>query len=103
MSFIALRWAYEQKTGSGTEKSVLVCLGYYASDEGYCYPSVPKIAAMTGHTVASVRKAIRRLCEKRQLERLDRTRPDGRRTSSMYRLPIVASGDAAKAQRSASP
>ena len=39
MSFDAIKWAKDQKTGNPTRKLILICLASYANDLNQCYPS----------------------------------------------------------------
>jgi len=39
MSFQALAWAWEQRTGSAGRKAVLGALAQFADEHGVCYPS----------------------------------------------------------------
>ena len=57
MSISALNWAFEQDLPHA-EKSVLVALAHRADKDGYCYPGQKAIAAMTGASESTVRRAI---------------------------------------------
>ena len=88
MSISALNWAFEQDLPHA-EKSVLVALAHRADKDGYCYPGQKAIAAMTGASESTVRRAIKSLDEAGYLSREDRRRKNGSRTSTRYHLPVT--------------
>ncbi|HPE80103.1 MAG TPA: helix-turn-helix domain-containing protein [Gammaproteobacteria bacterium] len=60
MSNDALRWAWAQPLNHAA-KLVLLCLADHADDSGTCWPSLSRIAAMTGLDQSTVKRKIRAL------------------------------------------
>lgn len=87
MSNEAITWAFKQELPM-TDKFVLVALADYADDEGMCYPSHKKTAKRTGASVATVKRATRRLQESGHLDVLPWKRENGSTTSNRYSLKV---------------
>ena len=87
MSNEAITWAFKQELPM-TDKFVLVALADYADDEGMCYPSHKKTAKRTGASVATVKRATRRLQESGYLDVLPWKRENGSTTSNRYSLKV---------------
>jgi DNA-binding MarR family transcriptional regulator len=92
MSVQATTWAWNQSTTT-TEKLVLLALADHAWPDGtHAYPSVGRLARMTGLTERSVRRAIAGLIEKDLIVREFNAggTPDYRidRRPNLYTLPI---------------
>ncbi|WP_273843890.1 helix-turn-helix domain-containing protein [Rubrobacter calidifluminis] len=87
MSVWAEKWAYECQPRTSGAKFVLVCLAHHADEEGYCYPSQRRLAAMTGLKERAVRTHLAALEEDGFIRRKARRR-DGRRTSDLIQLLI---------------
>ncbi|WP_419616153.1 helix-turn-helix domain-containing protein, partial [Thiolapillus sp.] len=61
MSILARDWAYSQALAAPA-KPVLVALAEHVSGEGRaCWPSVSRLARMTGYAERTVRRALRAL------------------------------------------
>jgi DNA-binding transcriptional ArsR family regulator len=86
VSVWAKSWAYEQTTGSPGRKSVLAALAEFADAEGKCRPGQKTIAAMTEFEDRTVRRHLAKLEEDGFIERTERRRADGTRTSDETRL-----------------
>lgn len=89
MSASLLGWAYRQKTGSATTKSVFIKLVDNANDGGYCFPAVKTIAAHLEMHPTTVREHIAKLAELGLLRVLHRT-SEGVNLSNHYQLEIEA-------------
>jgi DNA-binding MarR family transcriptional regulator len=92
MSVQATSWAWNQSTTT-TEKLVLLALADHAWPDGtHAYPSISRLARMTGLTERSVRRAISSLIEKDLIVREINAggTPDYRidRRPNLYTLPI---------------
>ncbi len=61
MSFQALTWALDQKTGAPAAKMVLLALANYANQAGECWPSYDRIAADTEMSKRSVIDQVKKL------------------------------------------
>lgn len=72
MTFWSEKWAYEQEPGTSGAKFVLVCLAHHADEEGYCYPSQQRLAAMTGLKERAVRAHLAALEEAEYISRVER-------------------------------
>lgn len=80
-----ITWALEQALPSGP-KFVLVALANRANQDGECWPSQEDLARQTGQTRQSVNRQIRVLCDAGFLEKQERRREDGYKSSSNYIL-----------------
>lgn len=61
MSFQAIRWAEQQKTGDNISKAVLVALASFADKDGFAWPSQLAVAEKCELAVRTVRYAMKRL------------------------------------------
>lgn len=96
MSVSAMKWAFDQKGVTSTEKLVLLALADHADDAGRCWPSVARMEEMTALSERSIRKAIQTLEEKGALST---DRGVGRGNSSKYILKLDSSVDASTPQK----
>jgi DNA-binding GntR family transcriptional regulator len=97
MSFQAMAWAVEQKTGSASTKLVLLILANYADNAGVCWPSQERLANDTDMTDRSIRNAVAALVERGLLKVGERRGTTGVRKTNVYRLALpetVSDGDA---------
>lgn len=85
MSVQAMTWAWKQQLPMGP-KAVLVALANHADGDGVCYPGQVRLAEMVGCNDRSVRKFVKHLEAEGLIERTQRRRADGSRTSDAYRL-----------------
>ena len=85
MSVQAMTWAWKQQLPMGP-KAVLLAIANHADGEGVCYPGQARIADMVGCNDRSVRKFVKHLEDAGLIERRQRRRPDGSRTSDEYHL-----------------
>ena len=85
MSVQAMTWAWEQELPMGP-KAVLVAIANHADGEGLCYPGQARLARMVGCNERSIRNFVRVLEDAGLIERVQRRRKDGSRTSDEYRL-----------------
>jgi len=88
MSYKATNWAYEMKLSSPA-KPVLVALADMADEAATCYPGQERLAEMTGLSVSTVSRALRRLEALGLLVREHRYGAHGYRTSDRYRLQLT--------------
>lgn len=82
-----LNWAWEQRLGNTTLKSVLVTLAGHANAQGECWPSVSRLCERSDAKVRSVQNALRELERRGLMVTIPRTG-----TSNLYRL--TPAGDA---------
>jgi DNA-binding transcriptional MocR family regulator len=87
MSNKAITWAFDQELPT-IDKFVLVVLADYADEANSCFPGQQKIAANTGASVSTVRRALGRLERHKLIARDRRQRRDGSRTSDRYTLQL---------------
>lgn len=87
MSNQAITWAFGQSLPT-IDKFVLVVLADYADEARSCYPGQERIAANTGASVSTVRRALARLEHRGLIVRERRQRRDGSRTSDRYVLQL---------------
>lgn len=95
MSVQAITAAFAYEAPSSNAKLVLLALANYADEDGICYPSVKRLVAMTGLSERAVRYALQALVDGGAIDREQRRRENGTRTSDEYRLHIPAAQVAA--------
>lgn len=88
MSIEAMSWVWKQDVKPAAAKLVLLALADHANPDGYCWPSILRIAGMVGLTSRQVSTHIRSLEAKGLVERGDRRRKDGQYRGWTYTLPI---------------
>jgi GntR family transcriptional regulator len=78
-------WVYQQNLSLG-QKATLLALADHADAEGSCYPGQVRLAKMIGASQRSVRTYLAQLERMALIERRQRRRADGSRTSDGYQL-----------------
>jgi DNA-binding transcriptional ArsR family regulator len=86
MSVKMMTWAFEARGLTPVERLILLALADWANDDGECWPGQVSIAEKVEVSESTVRRAIRRLEAAEVIEVGERRRPDGYRTSNLYRL-----------------
>jgi DNA-binding transcriptional MocR family regulator len=94
VSVEATAWAWEQDV-KGTKKLVLLALADHADAEHEAWPALSRLETRVGVGRSSVQDAIRALESEGFLERTARTRANGSRTSTLFRLAIARPDDRA--------
>lgn len=89
MSYKATAWAYDLPL-KGPAKPVLTALADFADEAGSCYPGHEQLALMTGLSLSTVARAIRRLESMQLLTREHRYDKRGYRTSDRFHLAVGA-------------
>jgi hypothetical protein len=84
MSFQAMAWAVGIKLPA-QEKITLVMLSNYANEEGRCWPSIDTLCVDTGLSRATVKRALKRLEERKLLIKAKRSKGP-LQTSNLYKL-----------------
>lgn len=87
MSNRALTWAFTTPLPT-SPKFVLVVLADLADEADSCFPGQERIAASTGCSTRTVRRALEELEEIGYIERVRRHRMNGSRTSDRYVLRV---------------
>lgn len=89
--YAAIRWARRQRQiENKVAKNVLNVLATYANRDGTgAWPSQEELAADTGFSVRAVRRALVELEQDRYLQRRERQRKNGSRSSDEYRLNLA--------------
>lgn len=77
MSIEVLNWAWRQDVPSASAKLVLIALADHANGDGYCWPSMLRIAAMTGLSQRQVSNHVTKLVELGLVVKADRRRSQG--------------------------
>ena len=77
MSIEVLNWAWRQDVPSASAKLVLLAIADHANGDGYCWPSMKRIAGMTGLSVRQVSNHVTKLAELGLLVKADRRRSGG--------------------------
>lgn len=88
MSVTASAWAWDQHTRSSAQRLVLLALADAADDDGYCWPSVARLAAKCALSDRQVRDHITALEVAGLLVRQRRRRSDGTLGSYDYWLSL---------------
>jgi hypothetical protein len=86
MSWQATAWAERQKTGSPARKVLLLVLGNYADEDGYCWPSQKTLSKGTEQSVDTVRRNANRLQADGFIAIEQRPRRGGRWPKLAYKL-----------------
>jgi hypothetical protein len=88
MSLEAMAWAWKQETPNATAKLVLLAIADHANGDGLCWPSMIRIAAMSGVSTRQVSTHVSRLVELGLLAKADRRRSAGRYRGWTYHVPF---------------
>lgn len=99
MGYAALHWAWELPLRS-TDKFVMVALADLADEKHSCFPGQKALAAMTGASEVTVRRAIARMEEQGLLTREERRNESGYKSSDRYFLQVGATVDSHRSKRS---
>lgn len=86
MSVQASSWAIEQVCETPAEKAVLLVIAAYAGADGTCYPGQDTIARQACCSVKTVERVLKTFAARGWLERTERRRRDGSRTSDLLHL-----------------
>lgn len=97
MSIEVLNWAWRQRVPSASAKLVLLALADHANGEGYCWPSMKRVADMAGISPRQVSNHITKLAELGLVVKADRRRHAGQYRGWSYvvgptsgsELPVV--------------
>lgn len=104
MSNDASTWAWSRVVGSPSGKLVLVVLADFANARGECFPSIPLLAKRTEQSVDTVRRRLGELEAEGLIERVEQFKPNGTRTSNLFRLLMDGpAGALADSERSGTP
>jgi hypothetical protein len=88
LSVQLLAWALEQRTGSVSRKAVLLALANcHNHHTGLCCPSIKRIRAETECSESTVLRSLMDLEAAGLIVREQRTRPNGSKTTTVYRFP----------------
>lgn len=88
MSFQAMAWAINQKTGGPATKAILMCLANYADDNNRCFPSQKAIAEEAEISVRTVRDGLTHLINIGLISKVHRSRMNGTRTSDLFTVNV---------------
>ena len=91
MSFQDMARAVKAKGLSSTEKFVFLMICNYTDHDGYCYPSINRLADDCELNERTVRRSINALCEKGLLEKENRSN-NGLKTTNLYRVTPIKVG-----------
>lgn len=80
MSVEAMSWAFRQPVEPCAAKFILVALGNFADEAGYCFPSQKRLAADTSQSERSVRQHLAALEQAGWIKR-EKRRQDGTNAS----------------------
>lgn len=85
MSYGAMDWAFEQPIKDAGEKFVLIAIAKHADENMQCYPSIARLAKLTGFSDSTVKLKLKAL-EKSGYLRVQRRTKNGKTTSNLYFL-----------------
>jgi len=88
MSFQAMAWAVEQKTGDAIARSLLLTLANYADEHGKCWPSLNRLSDDCEMHRATVIRKLEQLSQRGLITREQKTTPAG--TYNVYTLSLTA-------------
>lgn len=103
MSHAAVGWAYKVPDISGAAKLVLVTLADFADENGSCFPSHKRLAAMTGLSERTVRRHIADFATRGLLRIVPTFRSDGSQTANRYVLNLDDQGGGQSVQGGGQP
>lgn len=86
MSLQAITGALALRGYAASEKLLLIAWANYADENGRCYPSQRRIAADTGLSDRQIRTIAANLEARGAIQRLERRRPDGSRSTDLITL-----------------
>ena len=89
MSGFAKTWAWEQPDLNPTERCVLVGLADFHTEDKGCFPSLKSIAEKVCVSIDTVHRTIDKLIEKGLVEKINRFREEGGKTSNSYNLLLT--------------
>lgn len=102
MSWVAVRWAYEQETGSLAAKAVLVGIAFHADRSGFACPSQPLLARECEMSERTIREQIRALEAREMLRTERRKRANQSHASNGYQLLMLPAGGSGKSPETGS-
>ena len=73
------------------ERMVMISLCSYADDSGQCWPSHNEIARTAGTSVASVKRSLAKLVDRKYIKIFNRGDETGRKTTNIYQINIEKS------------
>lgn len=76
----------ESKVLKADEKMLFIILKRFSDGNGKCFPSLSKLADITGYSKRKVQDLLKELEKKKIIEKECRKRPDGGYTSNLYTL-----------------
>lgn len=88
MSIEAMSWAWKQDTGNASAKLVLLAIADHANGDGYCWPSMKRVAVMAGLSTRQVSTHVTALVERGLLVKEDRRRSRGQLRGWTYHVPF---------------
>lgn len=88
MSYNATDWAFKQPIEDSGAKLVLLAICHHADAKGEAFPSYARINELTGIAKRTITRKISLLVDMGLLHAEERTRPNGSRTSTLYRVDI---------------
>jgi hypothetical protein len=91
VSVEAITWAFKQDVRTPGAKLVLIALANCADEAGLCFPGQKYLSKHTSQGVRTVRRHLDYLEMKGWIERRERRRQDGTRTSDLFVLNMFPS------------
>ena len=88
MSLDALKWAWEQDCPNATAKLVLMALADHANSDGECWPSMKRVAKLTGISSRQVSTHIVTLESLGYVTKGNRRRHEGQLRGWEYRVNL---------------
>ena len=80
----------ESEKLKGDEKMMFISLKSYANNKQACYPSLSKLASITGYSKRKVQDLLKKLEEKKVLTKENRMNSNGSKSSNLYVLKDYA-------------
>lgn len=94
MFSICPRKIFANKNLKDIDLRVYLVLQSFANEEGYCYPSINKMADICGVSRRTIERSLSRLEEQKAIARQKRIKNDGGYTSNGYYLKLEPENDA---------
>lgn len=93
MFSICPKKVYQNKDLDGTDIKVYLAIQGFANDDGFCFPSVAKIADICGVSKRTVFRSLKKLESYKVLAREQRMKNTGGNTSNVYYLKLEPNSD----------
>lgn len=93
MSVKAIAWAFDLEIDDPSAKFVLVAICDHVDEDGWCWPSLSRLARKTGFDRSTVQRSMQKLVDRGLLRRVPRLRDNGSRKSDLLLVVPLSTGE----------